>query len=73
MIQEKQQNLNVLDNKYSKIKMMSGSASTNTLMRQYRQSSGGMSISSNSTSSSNSNNFINNLHRKSGSTANLNY
>ncbi len=68
---DKSSNMNILDVKFSKIKMMSASGSTSSLLRHYRQSSG-HNISSNSTSSSNSlNNNI--LHRKSGSQANLHY
>lgn len=51
-----------LDNKFSKIKMMSNSGSTSSLMRQYRQLS---NVSNNSTSSStNFNGNINSVPRK---------
>ena len=59
--------LNSLETKFSKIKLMSSSGSSNSLIRNYRQSSGNV-MSSNSTSSSN---YA--IHRRSGSAANLNY
>lgn len=58
---------NSLETKFSKIKLMSSSGSSNSLIRNYRQSSGNI-MSNNSTSSSN-----HNAHRRSGSAANLNY
>lgn len=71
-----QDKLSNIDTKFSKIKMMSSSGSTNSLLRHYRQSSsvnGNTGVSSNSTSSTNSNNYNNQLGRRSGSSANLNY
>ncbi len=54
---------NNIENKFLKLKKQSNSSSTASLLRQYRQSN----VSQNSTSTS-----INNMHKRSGSTSNLN-
>jgi hypothetical protein len=55
---------NNIENKFLKLKKQSNSSSTASLLRQYRQSN----VSLNSTNTS-----INYLHKRSGSTSNLNY
>ena len=62
---EKINEVSNIDTKFKKIKAMSSSGSTGSLIRQYRQSSS-IGVTSNSTSSS----FV---FRKSGSTSNLKY
>ncbi len=65
---DKINNLNNIDSKFSKIKMMSSCGSTNSLIRNYRQSNGNlMSVHSTNASSGTQ------MHKKSGSCANLNY
>jgi hypothetical protein len=56
---------NNIENKFLKLKKQSNSSSTASLLRQYRQSN----VSLNSTN----NTSINYLHKRSGSTSNLNY
>ena len=65
---DKIRDFNNLDNKFSKIKLISSSGSSNSLLRHYRQSSTN-NMSNNSTSSSSSTY----IHKRSGSTTNLNY
>jgi hypothetical protein len=67
MVKEEKVVPNSLETKFSKIKLMSSSGSSNSLIRNYRQSSGNV-MSNNSTSSSN---YA--VHKRSGSAANLNY
>ena len=55
---------NNIENKFLKLKKQSNSSSTASLLRQYRQSN----VSLNSTNTS-----INYIHKRSGSTSNLNY
>ena len=68
------QKVNSFETKFSRIKLMSASGSTNTVLRQYRQSSGSMNSSNSTNSNSSMNNKENNtVIRKSGSVNELNY
>jgi len=68
---DEKMNLTLIETKFSKIKMMSSSVSSGSIIRNYRQSSGSM-ISSSSTTSSGVNS-TNVLHLRSGSSVNMNY
>ena len=73
-INEKINMMNNIDNKFTKIKILSSSsaASSSSIIKHYRQSSS-TNLSNNSTNTSNSQNINNLIHKRSGSTSNFQY